>query len=174
MAIVDGGPVDEVLVAGDAVADRAIPRRHRVGRVGEPAEVDDRRSEQLLGAVLLGGRDAGRSPEVDWFRRVVGLRFLECRGGGRRRLRRGGGGGCRRAGLMHGRRSAARAQHERDRKRCSRERPHRERSDREPGPRLLHVATLVSGTVGVTAAELGGILPPAGPRRARPHRRPRR
>jgi hypothetical protein len=85
-AVVEERRVDQVLVAGEAIADRAEAGVLGHPWVGPPGQPRERHGHQLLGLRLLRRGDAGRAAEVDGQRRVVGDRL----GGGPavRRLRR--------------------------------------------------------------------------------------
>jgi len=72
--VAERGDVDEVLVAGEPVADRgeSVGLGHAV--IGEVGQTDQRDRDQVLGARLLRGRHARYATQVDRLVRVVFLR----------------------------------------------------------------------------------------------------
>ena len=78
--VVDPVPLDEVLVPGGAVADRAEAGGLGDGRVGPLRESLERVGDQVLGERLLLGADTGRARQVDGER--GGVRHGDRRGGG--------------------------------------------------------------------------------------------
>jgi hypothetical protein len=72
--VVDPVPLDEVLVPGEAVADRVEPGRLGDLRVRPARQAPERDGDQVLGRRLLLGRHPLDATEVDRLGRVVGRR----------------------------------------------------------------------------------------------------